>query len=105
LSCAPDIPSKTVTGGQLIAGVVTVAGCFRARFALISLCLLGLSCGWFLGIQVAAMAPGRLHTVVGMGQVPCQLLTEVIAHAKMILQDQACGDTATVRSLAQAQSL
>lgn len=102
LSYAPDIPPQSMTLAQLIADTVAVADYLRARFGQDKIYLLGHSWGSFLGIQVAAAAPDRFHAYVGMGQVSCQLRSEVMAHREMTLQYQTRGDSAMVRRLAAA---
>lgn len=63
---------------------------------------LGHSWGSFLGIQVAARAPDRFHAYIGMGQVSHQMRSEVAAHAQLLKDYRARGDTAMVRRLEAA---
>jgi pimeloyl-ACP methyl ester carboxylesterase len=102
LSFSPDIPPQSMTVTQLIADTIAVTNHLRQRFGKDRIYLLGHSWGSFLGIQVAAAAPGLYHAYIGMGQVSFQLRSEVAAYHYMLDQYQARGDAAMVRRLSAA---
>ncbi|MCO8146013.1 alpha/beta hydrolase [Rhodovulum tesquicola] len=102
LSFSADIPPQSMTVAQMIADTVAVADYLRVRFQQDKIYLLGHSWGSFLGIQVAAAAPERFHAYIGMGQVSHQLQSEVAAHAFLLEQYRALGDTVMVRRLEAA---
>lgn len=99
LSYDADIPPQSMTVAQMIADTVAVTDYLLRRFGKDEIYLLGHSWGSFLGIQVAAAAPGRYHAYIGMGQVSYQLRSEVAAHRYMRDQYRARGDAAMVRKL------
>jgi pimeloyl-ACP methyl ester carboxylesterase len=102
MSFGRSIPPSSMTTGQLISDAVEVAAYLRDRFEQDRILLLGHSWGSFLGIQVAAEAPELFHAYVGMGQVSHQLRAEVEAHAYMVEQYRARGNTTMVRRLEAA---
>jgi len=102
MSYSPDIPAQSMTLAQIIADTISVTDYVRHRFGKDKIYLLGHSWGSFLGIQVAAAAPELYHAYIGMGQVSCQLKSEVAAHSYMLDQYRARGDAAMVRNLEAA---
>jgi pimeloyl-ACP methyl ester carboxylesterase len=103
LSYGPDIPPASMTLAQLIADTITLTHYLRRRFGKDRIYLLGHSWGSYLGIQVAAAAPQLYHAYIGMGQVSCQLRSEVAAYRYMLQAYRARGDAAMVRKLTAAQ--
>lgn len=102
ISYSPNIPAQSMTLAQLIDDTISVTDYLRHRFGKDKIYLLGHSWGSFLGIQVAATAPELYHAYIGMGQVSCQLKSEVVAHSYMLEQYRARGDAAMVRKLEEA---
>jgi pimeloyl-ACP methyl ester carboxylesterase len=102
MSYSPDIPAQSMTLAQMIADTISVTDYLRHRFEKDKVYLLGHSWGSFLGIQVADAAPELYHAYIGMGQVSCQLKSEVAAHSFMLEQYRARGDAAMVRKLEAA---
>jgi pimeloyl-ACP methyl ester carboxylesterase len=99
LSYSRDIPPQSMTVAQFIADTIAVTQHLRQRFAKDKIYLLGHSWGSYLGIQVAAAASELYHAYIGMGQVSCQLRSEVAAYRFMLGQYGARGDSAMVRRL------
>jgi pimeloyl-ACP methyl ester carboxylesterase len=102
LSYGPDIAPASMTLAQLIDDTIAVTQYLRQRFEKDQIYLLGHSWGSYLGIQVAAAAPQLYHAYIGMGQVSCQLRSEVAAYRYMLEAYRARGNTAIVRKLMAA---
>jgi pimeloyl-ACP methyl ester carboxylesterase len=102
LSFRSDIPPETMTLAQTIADTIAVTHYLRQRFGQGRIYILGHSWGSFLGIQVAAAAPGLFHAYIGMGQVSFQLRSEVAARDYMLDRYQVLGDATMVRKLKAA---
>ncbi len=102
LSFDPDIDPASMTVAQFIADAMTVTQYLRQRFGKAKIYVMGHSWGSFLGIQLAAAAPGLFHAYIGMGQVSWQMRSEVAAHAHMLEAYLARGDSAMVARLRAA---
>ncbi|WP_176445030.1 alpha/beta hydrolase [Maliponia aquimaris] len=102
MSFSTDIPPETMTMAQMIADTIEVTDYLRRRFGQDRIVLLGHSWGAYLGIQVAAQAPGRYTAYVGMAQIAHQLRSEVMARDYLLAEYRRRGDAAMVRRLEAA---
>ncbi|WP_178346882.1 alpha/beta fold hydrolase [Marivita hallyeonensis] len=102
ISWSPDLDPGDLTIDRLILDTIEVADFLRARFGQDRILLLGHSWGSFLGLQVAARAPDRFTSYVGMAQVAHQLRSEIMAREVMIAAYRQRGDSGMVRRLEDA---
>lgn len=102
LSYRADIAPETLTQEQLIADTLAVTDYLRHRFGKDKIYLMGHSGGSFIGIQAAAQAPERYYAYIGVAQMSNQLESERQAHAYMLEQFTANGNSAMVRKLEAA---
>jgi pimeloyl-ACP methyl ester carboxylesterase len=102
LSYRASIPPETVNPEQLVADTLELTDYLRARFGQEKIYLMGHSGGTFIGIQAAALAPGRYHAYIGVAQMSHQLESEKLAYAYMLQRFQDEGNARMVQRLEKA---
>jgi pimeloyl-ACP methyl ester carboxylesterase len=102
LSYRPDLPRESLTVAQLVDDTLAVTNYLRERFGQEKIYLMGHSGGSLIGILAAARAPKLYHSYIGVAQMAYQRKSETVAHAYMLEQYKALGNTNMVRRLEAA---
>ncbi len=99
LSYNANIHKESMTLEQMISDTKEVTNYLRKRFSQEKIYLMGRSGGSFIGVHVAAQAPGLYHAYIGMAQMSNQLESERLAYEYMVEQYKVKGDKRMLRKL------
>jgi pimeloyl-ACP methyl ester carboxylesterase len=99
LSYNANIPAEKMVLDQMISDTKELTNYLRNRFGQEKIYLMGHSGGTFIGIQVAARAPGLYHAYIGVAQMSDQLKSEKLAYEYMVKQFSIKGNIKMVRKL------
>jgi len=98
----PDIPSESMTVGQLIEDTHELTLYLKERFGKEKIFLLGHSWGAYLGIRTAASYPEDYYAYIGVGQVVDQQESEAVSYRKVLNLAKAAGNKKAIRELETA---